>query len=630
MRTVYVQGQPLHLSPQKRIDRGGEAYIYDLGNGRVAKLLKRPSDPEYASNKGAQEGAKKRALEYKSKLAAFPKGLPSQIVAPVEPIHSDWIGADGKHPLVIGYTMPHIRNAEQLKRYRDQRYRAQESVDGNQVIELFEQLHGLVQALHAAGVVIGDFNDANVLVANNRAFLVDTDSMQFGSFPCRGFTARFLDPLCSEPTRLELKHLHNKGSDWYAFSNMLFQSLLCVGPYDGLHRPKAGPRLQHNPRVLQRLTIFNKEVVYPKAAVPYQVLPDELLEYFHRLYEQDVRGVFPLALLENTRWTKCTKCGMVHARLRCPSCATPSPTAKRRPGRGSVTATKVFQTKGRLLSVVFQEKQLRYLYHENGLLRREDGSKLVHGSLSPGYRCMICQDTTIVAEGNTVGVLQPHMAPKRITVETYRKRPMIDTNAHHYYWIQNGQLLRASRAGTEALGSVLKGRTTFRVGERFGLGVSRPNQPAQSITLFVFSHDKRGRRHQVQLPAMAGQLARSWCFMSSQLAWFFMALKVQGQLENHCYVVDEHGSIVAQAVSKQESDWLTVGLHGRFAAGKSLFGPTDNGIVRITPDNGSLRVTRTFPDTIPFVNSASVLRPGDGGIHVVSKDMSEITFLTMK
>jgi tRNA A-37 threonylcarbamoyl transferase component Bud32 len=625
MPTVYVLGQPLHLLTQKRIDKGGEAYIYDLGNGRVAKLLKRPSDPEYASSRGAQEGARQRALEYKSKLAAFPNGLPTEIVAPVEPVYSD-----EKQRLVIGYTMPYIRDAEQLKRYRDQRYRKQESVDGNQVIGLFEQLHSLVQALHAADVVIGDFNDANVLVASKRVFLVDTDSMQFSGFVCRGFTARFLDPLCSEPTQLELKHLHNKGSDWYAFSNMLFQSLLCVGPYDGLHRPKTGPRLQHNPRVLQRLTIFSKEVVYPPPAIPYHLLPDELLEYFHRLYEQDVRGVFPRVLLENTRWTKCTKCRMVHARPRCPSCATPSPTAKRQPAQGSVATTQVFQTKGRLLSVAFQGKKLRYLYHEDGVLKREDGSRLAYGSLNPDYRCMICEDITIVAEGNTVGVLTPHAEPKKIMAETYRQKPMIDTNAHHYYWIQNNQLLRSSRAGPEALGNVPGGRTAFWVGERFGLGFFRPSQSAQYIALFVFSHDKHGLNDQVKLPTLTGDLKRIRCFISSQLAWLFITLNIQGRIESHCYVIDEHGSVVAQAVRKPEGHWLTSGLHGRFAAGKSLFGPTDNGIVRITPDNGSLRVTHTFPGTAPFVNRDSTLRPGDGGIHVVSKDMSEIAFLTIK
>ena len=625
MLTVYLQGQVLHLSPESIIGKGGEASIYDLGNGSVVKLLKIARDPEYASSKGAQAGAKKRLLEYKNKLAAFPRGLPSGVVAPAEPVYSD-----EKQRLVIGYTMPYIRGAEQLKRYRDQRYREEASIDGNQIIGLFEQLHSLVHALHTAGVVIGDFNDANVLAANNRVFLVDADSMQFGSFICRGFTARFLDPLCSESAQLELKHLHNQSSDWYAFDNMLFQSLLCVGPYDGLHKPKAGPRLQHNPRVLRRLTVFSKEVIYPKAAVPYNLLPDELLEHFHRLYEQDARGVFPLALLENTRWTKCTKCRMVHARPHCPSCTTQSASAKQQSTRGSFAPKTVFRTKGRLLSVAFQDKKLQYLYYEDNVLRREDGSQLARGGLRPGYRCMVCQGTTIVAEGSRVGVLAPYAEPKEIMAETYGKRPMIGTNAQHYYWIQNGQLLRGSQAGTEALGNVPKGKTAFWVGERFGLGFSRPDQPAQSIAVFTFSCDRRGLRHQVQLPALSGRLSIDGCFISSQLAWLFMTLKVQGLPESHCLVIDEYGSIVAQAVSKQVGNWLTAGLRGRFAAGKSLFGPTDSGIVRITPDNGSLRVTHAFPDTSPFVTSASVLRRGNGGYHVVSKDMSEITFLTNK
>ena len=112
------------------------------------------------------------------------------------------------------------------------------------------------------------------------AYLIDADSFQFGPFLCRVFTARFVDPLLCVPdaTQLLLHQPHTAASDGYAYTVMLMQCLLFVGPYGGVYRPKdPAHRVPHEARPLHRMTIFHPEVQYPKPAIPYGTLPDELL-----------------------------------------------------------------------------------------------------------------------------------------------------------------------------------------------------------------------------------------------------------------------------------------------------------------------------------------------------------------
>jgi hypothetical protein len=59
--------------------------------------------------------------------------------------------------------------------------------------------------------------------------------------------------------------------------------------------------------------------VYPRAARPLAILPEELVDMFRRIFETDDRT--PLRL-DNLRFRRCSTCGDEHARLRCPTCAT--------------------------------------------------------------------------------------------------------------------------------------------------------------------------------------------------------------------------------------------------------------------------------------------------------------------
>ncbi len=622
MVTVYLNGKRRQLSPDKVVGKGGEADIYNLGDGTVLKLYKRPDDPDYVGNPAMQQGAAERLIEQQRKLPAFPRGLPAEVVAPLDLAYDK--ASDGQ---ITGYTMRYLENMEVLLRLGDRQYREQGGIDSNRVVTAFRNLHQVVRAIHKAGLVIGDFNDLNVLFgANDEIHLVDADSMQFGRFYCRAFTTRFLDPLNSDATQLTLKRPHNQESDWYAFSVMLFQSLLFVGPYGGVHKSGKGKRLQHDARVLKRLTVFDREVIYPKPALPYAVLPDDVLEQFRRIYEDDLRGIFPMNILGNLRWTTCANCHLVHARSKCPGCAAPGVVRQTVTVRGNVTITRVFHTPGTILTAAYQGRKLQYLYHEKGAFRREGDKEVLRGELDPELRFRVSKDKTLIGKQNRLFVLSPDGSPERYATDAFGQLSMFDANERGYFWIQDGQLVRNGRIGSEYIGDVLAGRTLFWAGNGFGFGFY---QAGQLMRAFVFDTSGRGLNDQVPISAIPGQLIDAACVFSERYGWFMVSTQESGQLLNRCYVVNARGEVVAEAEAKPGDDsWLSYGIRGHFAVGSSLFVATDSGIVRVAIENGVIGVAQTFPDTEPYVDTATKLLPGDGGIYAVSAH--EIVLIQIK
>ncbi len=376
---VYVKGKKINLKPSQVIGKGGEAEVYQFGKDQALKLFKSSNHPDYKQSPQQQQAAQARLAQHQHKLPQFPTQVPSRVIQP-QNLVTDLSGNN-----ILGYTMQLLTDAEVLRKYSQRSFR-QVGISGQTVVQIFQDLHQTVAQLHLAQVVIGDFNDLNVLVKANQAYLIDADSFQYGSFPCPVFTARFLDPLLCDPqgNQLSLSKPYSRDSDWYAFNVMLMQCLLLVSPYGGVYRPQdASRRIPQDARPLKRITVFHPEVKYPKPAIPYQVLPDELLHHFSQVFEQDLRQEFPLNLLNNLHWQTCSNCGREYARSSCPDCVTIVPVTV---VQGKVTAQPIFTTSGVILVAQYADSSLRWLYYEQGNYKREDDSHGLNGDLYPYMR----------------------------------------------------------------------------------------------------------------------------------------------------------------------------------------------------------------------------------------------------
>jgi serine/threonine protein kinase len=617
-KIVYVNGKEIDLGKKKIKAQGGEAYIYDIGGGQVAKIFRRGDDDFYFGNPAEQKGAEKRLIEHQKKLPAFPHNLPGEVVMPRDLVTD-------KSGLIVGYTMIFIANTNPLLSFSDRTFIEKSGIDRNIVVAILRNLWHAVDKTHAGNIVIGDFNDLNVLVDNlYKIYLIDSDSFQFGGFLSPVFTDRFVDPLlCTEVNKaLMLSKPHNKESDWYAYAVMMFQSFLQINPYGGVYKPQdKTKRIAHELRPLNRISVFNPEVNYPKAATHYKVLPDDILSYLESLFHKDKRGIFPSNLLDNLRWTTCSLCGAVHARAKCPECSKFDPSAVKEKViiRGNVKVTRFFTTKGVILFAKEESGILKWLYHENGSFRREDGRVITEGKLEPGFRFRIMGRETLFAKGGKLITFDMSSKIKEVKdVDVCNGLSIFDANPDTRYWMNNsGNLEKDGQFGPEVIGNALEGETYFWVGTDFGFGFYRAGNLS---TGFIFDAHKKGIIDDIRL-TIKGQITDTWTYFGKDCCWFFVTTSIGGKLVNTCYLLDRHGKILSsEECNKDTTNWLAGNIRGKAAVGNFLFNPTDDGIQRIEQQGDNLIVAREFPDTASFVDAGSSLHIGKGEIYVVKRN----------
>ncbi|MBI5883386.1 MAG: hypothetical protein HZB91_09820 [Elusimicrobia bacterium] len=589
MADVFLNGRRIKLDPSRMLGAGGEAEVYDIGSGMALKVYKGPDHPDYRGLPGEVDAARERLRTRPAKLKEFPS-MPPRVVAPLET-------AKDRAGRVVGYAMKIVPNAESLLRWSEPGFRR--AVPLALTAPLFLDLHATVSRVHEAGVVIGDFNDLNVLVSSGLAHLIDADSFQFGAHRCPAYTERFVDPTSCGPRDLRPVRPHTSASDWYAFDALLFQALLLVHPYGGVLAGGA----PHSERVLNRVTVLDPRVRYPRPAIHWRVLPDEVLQRFYQTFVDDQRSPFPRPLLESLRWTVCPSCKAVHARLLCPTCAGAAVGGSVRQmvavatSRGSLTVTRLLVTEGEVVAVTGGGlAQGGWLVFKAGEFRREDGSVALSGPLRPGTRYFLENRSTVA------------VGPEEAFAFAGGRS----------WWERDGALWHEGPLGDERVGEVLAGRTRFWVGPEFGFGFYR----AGGVTVaFVFEGTRRGLCDGVPLPTLRGRVLDSLCVFGPGRAWLFLEMEEAGRIWKRCVVIRRDGTVAAAADAPA---WLE-SIHGACAAGPFLFVPTDKGLVRVEE---SLSACVEFPETEPFVDAGSLLAAGDDGILVAGRH--EVVKLSIK
>ena len=632
---IIINSHDFETRNLKQIGSGGEADIFDIGNGKALKLFKRKDHIDYQGNVFAQKGAEDRLRIHQAKLTLFPKNLPQNVVVPNE------LAYDTKG-LIRGYSMNLLKNPEPIFTF-SQPASYMFGLEEEWLIKIFASMHKTVEDLHSKNIIIGDFNDLNVLITNKSTpWFIDADSYQFGSFPSSTFDERFVDPLlcilANPITHPQLcpdgkSHLvqvssHGEMSDWYAFTVMFFQTLLSVHPYGGVYRPKSGPKVAHHTRPIEAISVFQDDVIYPKKARNYRYLPDDLLEFFNKTFAKKERGLFPFKLVNNLGFTTCTKCGTVHARSMCPECFGVHKNAIIATIRGSVVAEKLFTTTGKILRVGYNGKNLIYLYHDGNAYVREDKTIVQSGSEIEKIRYRITNKETLFGKDNEINIISKNASKDTFAIDNPNGLPSVATNSKNIFFTEGGSLYRVDQIlgslNRTYIGSVLKDATHIWAGERVGFGFYRREEIQR---FFIFNTTGVGINDNISIPKINGKIIDVNCEFSGEYIWFFIST-VEGSLRiNRAYILDLTGKILAEANALSgDGSWLGR-IRGSLAIANTLYVATEEGIVRVAQEQNTIQIKKEFPDTAPFVDSTSELYPGKGGIIVVSK--KEIWQLTI-
>jgi hypothetical protein len=255
------------LLPEHFVAEGGEGRVY-LREGRAFKVwrdLARAPAP--------------------AKLARLARIAHPALVAP-EGTLRDAQGAP------VGFRMPWVEGASPLAAWVAPGPRARAGVDAAQVGAWMLGLADALGAVHAAGAVVGDLSESNVLIdGRGRLRLIDLDSWGVDAFPVTAFTPATRDPAAPAD-------LFSPETDWFAFAVVSFLMFTGLHPYRGRHPKVVGLEA----RMQAGLSALDPAVVWPPAALGPEALPtgwrpwyQAVLEGAHRGPPPDAHGAWPAA-----------------------------------------------------------------------------------------------------------------------------------------------------------------------------------------------------------------------------------------------------------------------------------------------------------------------------------------------
>lgn len=608
---LFINGNSLNL-PKQPLGGGGEASVYAIDTTTVAKIFHIPDSSTPADQKKAM--GIKLALQQK-KLPSFPKTLPGNVITPQTLI------TDAKG-IIVGYTMKLIDQAQLWVQYVNPANRINDK-QNNEVTKSLIKLYDTVQGLHQKKVTVGDFNDLNIMVQKGNIYMIDADSYQWDKYPCDTFTQKYVDPLLcikdATSNQLMLNKHHNDMSDWYAYTIMWMEALMFGGPYAGIYRPQdQKKRIDESLRPLKRITIFDPEVKRPKIIMPDNLLPDDLLHHFYETFVKDQRKVPDKRLLEQTQWQTCTQCGTYHARHQCPVCSHALPAQIKHSIKvyGNITADTIFQTTGSILYATIQDGRLFYLVHEDGAFKREGGKKLMDGTPVLGMKYGIVQYDTYIAHEQTMVTVRSNGSFEKNALGRYEGHPMVATNSHHAYWLERDQIMRSDDLAPRSLGDVLQDRTVFWTGETFGVGIY--GVPGFYIP-FVFDALHKGLNDTVKLPGLNGRLIDGFATFTNNIVWLWLISEEKNVLYYHGYVIDNFGKTLAEVHEHGETHAWMSNIRGKYASGNFCFAPTDDGMVRLSYNQGgTIFEEKAFPDTEKWVNANTRILVGKDGIYAIN------------
>jgi hypothetical protein len=477
MLNVVIDGKIWTLTPAQLLAEGGEANVYDLQDGRVAKIWKDHTHPDFAHSIDLQAIAKQRIVEYGAKVAALPNDLATRLPQVATP---NGLVTSAQDRSICGFVMKKL-SGDPLHHFGEQRFCRDRGFTRNQAVALLLSLYDAVCAVHQAGMVIGDFNDLNVMVCQDRALLLDVDSFQFGQWKTHMFTERFVDPRLCKHTGNELQMIaaHDQRSDWFAFHAIAMRILLWAGPWSGT-QSGCTKAITLSQRIAQRLTALSVGIIYPRAALPLSVLPTTWQKQLATVFAGAADPTLARTMLSNVQFTDCPSCLLPFAADRCPCGALPAAQVRK---SQSVTATDI---------------------HPN---TAGQGRFAVAGA----------------------------SATRRVTIAgSSQPRPPI--------WISGNAIWRSRGIAAERIGNLVSGESLMWANQDVGAGLYRVGNFTVGLW---FNTQRGIVNEFTGLRSVRGQIVTAYASIAAQQAWITITSIVSGKCQAQLISFDRHGKSIS-------------------------------------------------------------------------------------
>ena len=261
---VLVQGQgTVTLGQQHFVATGGQASVY-IKDGIAYKVYTDPKSAIPAAKFHALAAIRDPCVIKPSQLLINPKNAP------------------------IGYTMDAVVDNWALCQLFTKAFRDREHVTNDHIVGLASKLRGHIENVHAAGVVIVDLNELNLLVSKkfDETYLIDVDSYQ-----TQGYPATVIMPSVRDWSTKGFTPL----SDWFSYGVLAFQLFVGIHPYKGTHPGSANvekdKRLEH--RMRGHISAFRSDVSLPKCCYPFDSIPTVFRDWLRAVLDDGKRVAPP-------------------------------------------------------------------------------------------------------------------------------------------------------------------------------------------------------------------------------------------------------------------------------------------------------------------------------------------------
>ncbi len=643
IRVAVIDGQKVRIDHSQVLGVGGEATVV-RDNNRAIKIYHKPDAD--------------RARKLKDFCSAGFK-LPRNICMPQDLV------LDSTGRKIVGFTMPLIPSGREVVQElaRKSFRKSHPRYNSEFIADLFIHAHKTMESLHQHGIVIGDFNDLNVLFDMTKPLMVfiDVDSYQFGQHPCMVGTEHFLDP-CLYGLNLAEKPYFSEQNDWYSFCCMLIKSLIMCHPYGGVH-----PKVKTLPqRAESRITAFDTGVIYPKAAYSPDLLDDGLMNMIDRVFKKGHRDKPEVEMLEEFRnaLTACGSCGVMYPgdKQSCPQCAKINTQQIQRqvkivkkPGHRTVHSEEILSAVGSFVWHRLVSKSLfavslsgnKYTLHQstqsNPVGEISSDEPLRFGIFGGKYLVTSASDEAINVWDTSAGL--KHVV--RQTCGSFHGTKTFGCSKNYLFRMKDGWLYKG-RVGTGASGITsgmyVEDQVINMMDDQTWFICSPVNDVVfgfqrffQNYQFFLHRHEegKSVKFFDVKIPALEQNesiLSVSARFDASCVL-FLMKTEIKGKTFTRVFVIHQHdGRILSQYCVEALSSDTHKNIHGKafMRPGKGngfILHPTDDGVVQEIVGDNAVGSMSLLSETEQFISETDSLLNFRSGILVVGDKL--INYLTL-
>ena len=632
---VELRGRKVALNKDDVLGRGGEALIF-----------KDPDNPQTGAIKLYHDPDKFRANKLKD-LFRKKFNLPETVIFPQEPIYKPSTGE------ITGFTMKQLDNRfRKLLMIFKRSFCQTNGITTKMIVEMFSQKLRDLLLIHSQGLVVGDLNENNQMI-HEKNFLInwiDTDSWQFGKYPCKVGTQLYL---CPELYNVDLskKPMFEPFHDWWSFTVMLTRALL-----GGVHPFRSGDHSKWKSvtsRAENGATVFDGDVSYPDIGLPPEVLTDDLINRIIKTLKIEDRTPFPEDELKRYKeiLIECKSCGIWYPATRpnCPGCSKKTIIdMQMREKIAGLEAINLLTTEGKILHFQKHGKTLYCVTVEKGMvvLYRKDGNRsftrmeVVRNKFGMEFSIfngllVICEEPASFEPELYIMDVQPGKEAEPVAMTTTRSfaggQAVYSSTNRFMYRIAERMLLCSERDGNNLLErpvtQVFSGQTWFTAhsdeesDKEFIFGFDRVFNDLKWFFILGDADTKRFVRYEAAVSDTRKSetiLEMDIKFSSSQIL-LIMKTRYRGNDYVRMDTISvKDGSSAGSYIFKQDQV-RPDDIFGKAFLSGIVMHPTDKGVVRESLKDGSIA---PLNGTEKYIHDEDQLFPlGDGILAVKESDI---------